>query len=79
MGVVNYKKLVEFRQQLRIEGMKVLSEFNSFEMTVFVIDDVAITGYTIKRLMKIVNFGIISLYYDDHTRIALSVPDEELE
>lgn len=78
MGTVNYRKIVEFRHQLRIEGIEVLSEFNSFEMTVFIIKDLAIISHAINRLMKIVNFGVIALYYEGSMRIALSIPDEEL-
>lgn len=77
MGAVNYRKIVEFRHQLRIEEMKVVSEFNSFGLTIFIIDDVQITSHTINRLMKIVNFGVISMYHEGSTRIALSIPDEE--
>ena len=79
MGVVNYRKIVEFRHQLRIEEIEVLSEFNTFDMSVFIIKDVAITSYAINNLMKIVKFGIIALYYQGSMHIALSVPDEELE
>lgn len=79
MGIISYKKIAAFKHQLAVEEIKVLSEFNYLGLTIFIIDDVAITGSTINRLMEIANFGVISLYYENSMRIALAIPDEDLE
>lgn len=75
MGGVNYRKIIEFRHQLWLEHIQVLEEYHKGNSTYFVIEDDCISSFVIINLMKILPFGILTLYYEGNYKLVLSILD----
>lgn len=77
MEKISQVLLESFRNQLSVERIEVIDEFEYRNGTMFVIQDDCLCYFHLEELLRICKFSILVLYYDGIKKLHLRISHDE--